>query len=114
MPLSISRGKFYEYLGMTFDFTTKDNVMAAMYDQVDNIIDKTPPIHKLEAGCATPSPSNLYNTREPCEENDLLLDTEREKYQTLTARCLYVPKCDRSDLHISIVLWHKSVYTHTK
>lgn len=32
MPLSISRGKVHEYLGMTLEFTTADKLIITMYD----------------------------------------------------------------------------------
>ena len=102
VPLSISRGKVHEYLGMTFDFTKKGEVSITMYDQVDDIIESAPTIYKTGVGSATASPTNLYTVRMPCEGNELLSDDDREEYHTLTARCLYVSKRGRPDLQTSI------------
>ena len=38
MPLSISRGKVHDYLGMPFDYTTKGKLIITMYDYIDGII----------------------------------------------------------------------------
>ena len=68
MPLSISRGKVYEYLGMIFDFTTMDEVCILMYQYVTGMIDNTPAIYKQGTGGVTPAPPNLYEVRDPESE----------------------------------------------
>ena len=102
LPLLVSRGKVHDYLGMNFDFTIKGKVMITMYDQVDNIIDEAPNVYKTGTGCATASPKNLYSVHEPCEGNELLYDTKREEYHTLTAQCLYISKHGQPDIQTSI------------
>ena len=38
MPLSISRGKVHEYLGMIFDFINKGEVYISMYQYITGVI----------------------------------------------------------------------------
>ena len=55
---------------------------------------------------ATPAPSNLYDVRDPNDEDvtsvRLLTESEREEYHTLTTQCLYLSKRGRPDLQTSI------------
>ena len=87
MPLSISRGKVHDYLGITFDFSVNGKVAITMFDQIDDIIDDSPEIYQKGAGCATSSIINLYSVREPYVGNELLSNSAREEYHTLNARC---------------------------
>ena len=87
---------------MTFDFSISNKVAITVFDQIDDIIDDAPEIYQTGAGCATASPTNFYSARESCVRNELLLDSEREEYHTLTARCLYVSKRGRPDIQTSI------------
>ena len=60
IPLSISCRKLNEYLGMTFDFTNKGEVMITMYDHIDSILEEALNIYKIGIGRAIAAPSNLY------------------------------------------------------
>ena len=42
MPLSISRGKIHDYLGMVFDYTTPHRFKITMYQYIDGILDNVP------------------------------------------------------------------------
>ena len=61
--LTISRGKIYEYLGMTFDYTTAEEVKVTMYDYIDRLLENAPTLWKYGIGMVTPVPNNLYKTR---------------------------------------------------
>ena len=108
MPLTITRGKRHEYLGMVFDFNIVDKVKITMYQYMDGVIDGAPDRYKIASkengvGMATPAPHNLYDVRSPDSEgNRLLTEKEREEYHTLTAQCLYLSKRARPDLQTSI------------
>ena len=79
IPLSISRGKVHDYLGMTFDYTTPGKLTITMYDYINGIIENAGEIYKEGAGSATPAPDHLFDIREPCEvDNELLLKNEKE------------------------------------
>ena len=42
MPLSVTRGKVHDNLGMTIDFSTDGKVMFKMHEYVQNMVDETP------------------------------------------------------------------------
>ena len=99
MPLSISRGKVHEYLGMIFDFTAKGEVHISMYQYITGVINNAPEIYKQGTGGTTPAPSNLYEVRDP--ESDLvefLDEKEKDEYHSLTAQLLYLSKRGRPDI----------------
>ena len=103
MPLSISRGKVHEYLGMIFDFTILGEVCITMYQYITGVIDNAPAIYKQGAGGATPAPINLYEVRDPESEFAVLLDNkEKEEYHSLTAQLLYLSKRGRPDIQQAI------------
>ena len=60
MPLSISRGKVHDYLGMTFDYSTVGEVKITMYQYINGVIDNAPQIYKEGIGGATPAPPHLF------------------------------------------------------
>ena len=59
MPLSISRGKVHDYLGMVFDYTTDGEVLVQMYQYIEEQIKSAPKRYKVGLGSATPAPSYL-------------------------------------------------------
>lgn len=103
MPISISRGKVHDYLGMVFDYSTPGEVMIHMYQYISELIASAPEVYKTGIGSATPAPTNLYEIRDPeSEDSKPLNDEERNEYHTLTAQCLYLSKRARPDLQTSI------------
>ena len=45
-PLSVSRGRVQEYLGMTMDFSEKGRVVIKMADYVKTMLNDAPPPHQ--------------------------------------------------------------------
>ena len=41
-PLTVTRGKVHEYLGITIGFTDKDRVKFTMYDYIYNMLEDIP------------------------------------------------------------------------
>ena len=103
MPLSISRGEVHDYLGMFFDYSTKGQAHITMYQYIDELLQKVPIRYTQGIGAATPAPTNLYEVRDPDNENVTLLNkTHKDEYHSLTAQLLYLSKRARSDLQTSI------------
>ena len=50
MPLSISRGKIHDYLGMTFDYTTPWRMMITMNEYIYGVIENAGGYKKKERG----------------------------------------------------------------
>jgi Reverse transcriptase (RNA-dependent DNA polymerase) len=70
-PLTISRGKIHEYLGMTLDYSVKGKVKISMTDYVINMLKELPV--DMEGVAATPASPHLFTVN---TENPTLLDTE--------------------------------------
>ena len=78
MPLSISRGKIHEYLGIIFDFTIQGATKITMYQYIAGVIKHAGEIYKQGAGGATPAPNHLYEVRNP-EFGEVELLPNKEK-----------------------------------
>ena len=103
MPLSISRGKVNDYLGMVFDYSIEGKVKVTMYQYITGVIENAPDVYKSGAGKATPASCHLYNVRDQEDEKtELLNDQERDEYHTLTAQCLYLSKRARPDIQNAV------------
>ena len=103
MPLTVSRGKLHDYLGMTFDYNVQGQVTVQMYQYIDEFLSNVPDKYKEGVGSATPAPNNLYEVRsEETEGFELLSDEDKETYHTITAQLLYLSKRGRPDLQTSI------------
>ena len=115
MPLFESRGKIYDYLGMTFDYTDVGKLIITMYDYIEGVINDAGEVYKTGAGSATPVPEHLFEIREPNEDdNELLSKEEKEEYHTITAQCLYLSKRGRPDIQQSIAFHCTRVRHPTK
>ena len=103
MPLSISRGKLHDYLGMTFNYETPGQVMIHMYQYIHEMLKSIPDKYKEGIGSATPAPSNLYDIRdESADKVELLSEQDKNEYHTITAQLLYLSTRARPDLQTSI------------
>ena len=99
MPLSKSRGKIHEYLGMIFDYTKPGKVHISMYQHINGLLNNIPPRYKEGVGSATPAPSHLYDIRDPEQGGIEYLNTNnKDEYHSLTAQFLYLSKRGRPDL----------------
>ena len=103
MPLTISRGKVHDYLGMVFDYSTEGQVLIQMYQYIRAVIEGAPDRYKTGVGSATPAPSHLYDVRDPDKEKVVKLSEKmKDEYHSLTAQLLYLSKRARPDLQTSI------------
>ncbi|GAX11354.1 hypothetical protein FisN_22Lu047 [Fistulifera solaris] len=97
-PLSVSRGKVHEYLGMTINYEDEGKVTICMTEYVQNIIDELPP--EMIGHASTPAAAHLFevNTEDPV----LLNEEDRERFVHLVAKMLYLCKRARPDLQTAI------------
>ena len=106
MPLSISRGKLHDYLGMTFNYETPGQVMIHMYQYIHEMLKSIPDKYKEGIGSATPAPSNLYDIRdESADKVELLSEQDKNEYHTIIAQLLYLSTRARPDLQTSIAFY---------
>jgi hypothetical protein len=61
-PLTISRGKIHDYLGMTFDFFEDGVVSVDMIDYIQSVIAEMP--DEMIGTAATPAADHLFNVNE--------------------------------------------------
>ena len=60
VPVSRSRGKVNDYLGMMFDFSNAGQIKMTIYYYIHDLIESKPPRYMNES---TPAPENLYTVR---------------------------------------------------
>ena len=93
-PLSVTRGRVHEYLGMTIDYTTPGVVSFIMKDYVTDIInEKAKDMDDRVA--TTPAASHLYQTN---NEATKLNDHDAEYFHHMVAKLLYLAKRGRPDI----------------
>ena len=83
-PLTICRGKVYDYLGMTIDFTQEKKVIIRMNDYVDSIISDAP--DDMAGIAQTPAAGHLFEVNNKSPE---YLEKQRdEMFHTMVAKLL--------------------------
>jgi Reverse transcriptase (RNA-dependent DNA polymerase) len=94
-PLTVSRGKVLEYLGMKIDYSNTGKVVFSMWDYVKNLLEECPD-ELLKAGTATTPAANQISNINP---NAIKLDKEKaEIFHHLVAKLLYLSKRTRPDI----------------
>ena len=73
-PLTVTRGKVHEYLGMTIDYSEEGKVKFTMYDYIDDLLEELPP--HMQGSAASPAAAHLFETN--TEDPKLLSLSERE------------------------------------
>jgi len=96
-PLTTTRGRVLEYLGMTLDYSTKGKVKISMYDYIDKLLTELP--SDMNGSAKTPAASHLFNvnkdTKKLQEESDQLL-------HHLVAKLLYLSRRTRQDIQMAV------------
>jgi hypothetical protein len=94
------RGHFHDYLGMSFDFSTRGKVVISMTDYVANMIQDCS-VKLTEKDIEnTPAAPNLFE-----KGSGAKLDKEMaEEFHTIVAKGLFLCKRARPDIHPTIAL----------
>eukprot|EP00934_Nitzschia_sp_Nitz4_P008987 Nitzschia sp. Nitz4//scaffold353_size16344//11151//16190//NITZ4_008865-RA/size16344-processed-gene-0.13-mRNA-1//1//CDS//3329548925//8977//frame0 len=96
-PLSESRGKVHDYLGMTLDYSTPGKVIISMVDYVKGMIDGMAP--DMSGRAPTPAASHLFQTR----DNAVPLEHGRKEiFVHLVMQGLYLSQRARPDIRTAI------------
>jgi hypothetical protein len=96
-PLTVTRGKVHEYLGMTLDYGEVGKVKFIMDDYVKNLIDNVP--SDMTGTAATPGSNHLFNVNDDAEK---LSPEMSDKYHQMTAKLLYLSKRVRPDIQPTV------------
>jgi hypothetical protein len=103
-PITVTRGKVHDYLGMTLDYTEKGKVKIKMLDSVAKMIEDLP--EEFDGEAATPAGVDLFKV----DENSPKVDEKRAQfYHTYTAKTLFICKRARPDLQTTVSFLCKRV-----
>ena len=96
-PLTKTRGKIHEYLGMTIDFSINGKVQFSMINYVQGILDELP--DDMSGECVTPAPNYLIEVNDDCDK----LDPETaDMFHQNTAKLLFLCKRVRPDIQPAV------------
>ena len=99
--VTITRGKIHEYLGMTFDFSTKGAVKISMVDYTKKIIEGFP--EEITRTSPTPAADHLFQVRsDDDKEKKLLPEEQAGQYHTVTAQLLFLAGRARRDIQTAV------------
>jgi hypothetical protein len=96
-PITITRGKVHDYLGMTLDYSEKGKVKIKMLDYVDKMLTDLP----AEMDGKAPSPEANHLLTVNCDQ----IKVEEKKSQlvhTYVAKTLFLCKRARTDLQTAV------------
>jgi hypothetical protein len=97
-PLTVTRGKVHDYLGMMIDFTMPGRVQFRMIKYLADTLDNLPEDMKGEA--ATPAGEHLFKVDE--DAPTLLNDDDATMFHPNTAKLLFTAKRARPDLQLAV------------
>ena len=96
-PLSVTRGKVHEYLGMTIDFCVKGEVALSQYDYIKKMYNSL--LDDMKKGYKnSPAPENLFKINYTSED---LSDARREEYHPITTKTLWLSQRSRPDTQLA-------------
>ena len=96
-PLTKTRGKVHEYLGMTIDYSTEGKVRFSMIDYVEGMLEELP--DDMSGESVTPASNYLFEVDDECEK----LDAETaDMFHHNTATLLFLCKRARPDIQPAV------------
>ena len=99
-PVSATRGKSHEYLGMTVDFNHDGKVKFRMEDYVQKMIDEYPVNLRSSDTAMTPASNTLFEIG----NGKLLGKEDSEIFHTFIAKSLYLCKRARPDIQPTVAV----------
>jgi Reverse transcriptase (RNA-dependent DNA polymerase) len=103
-PITVTRGKEHDYLGMTLDYTAKGKVKVKMHDYIVKMLTDLPV--EFDGEAPTPAANNLFDV----DENSPKVDEKRAQFfHTYVAKTLFLCKRARPDLQTTVSFLCKRV-----
>ena len=96
-PLTTTRGRVLEYLGMTLDYSTKVKVKISMYDYIDKLLTELP--SDMNGSAKTPAASHLFNVNKEAKK---LQEESAQLFHHLVAKLLYLSRRTRQDIQTAV------------
>ena len=96
-PLTKSRGKIHDYLGMTMDFSKPGEVTVTMIDYIKMILADAPT--DMKGSAVTPAANHLFKV----SDHPVSLDRDKtDTYVHLTMQLLYLSQRARPDIRTAV------------
>ena len=103
-PLTVSKEKVHEYLGMQFDFSEKGAVTIDMIDYVKTVISEMP--EDMVGKAPTPAANHLFDIR----EDPVKIEQEKaDTYHKMVMQLQYLSQWARPDLRTAVSFLNKRV-----
>jgi hypothetical protein len=96
-PLTVTRGKVHDYLGMTLDFSDDGKVKILMLDYIDGMLESLDA--DMDGTSGTPAASHLFTVNADGQKLDA---AKAELYHHLVAKNLFLCKRARPDLQTAV------------
>jgi hypothetical protein len=96
-PLSVTRGKVHNYLGMRMDYTMRGKVNITMVPYIEDMIDKMP--EDMRGMSSTPGRNHLFTVNQDATK---LSDEDSIMFHHITAKLLFLCKRARPDLQTAV------------
>jgi hypothetical protein len=97
-PLTVTRGKMHEYLGMTLDYRTTGKVKLTMYKYINSMLKELP--DNMDGTAATPASPHLFTVNNDNPEK--LNEDTAEMFHRNVAKLLFLCKRARPDIQTAI------------
>jgi hypothetical protein len=105
-PLTITRGKIHDYLGMTLDYSVERKVKVTMLKYIKNMLLKMP--EEWTGKAATPAGDHLFAVNLEAEQLD---EETAQTFHRIVAKLLFLCKRARPDTQTAVAFlctWVKS------
>jgi len=96
-PVTITRGKIHDYLGMTLDFSDPGKFKVKMLDYADGMLSDLPA--DMRGVAATPAGDHLFDVNESAEKLD---EPTAQFFHHQVAKALFLCKRARPDLQTAV------------
>jgi hypothetical protein len=92
-PLTVTRGKVHEYVGMVFDYSIDGKVKITMKEYIQEMLDELP--EDMAGEAATPAANHLFTVN---NKPKLLDEDTSDMFHHHTAKLLFLAKMARPDV----------------
>jgi hypothetical protein len=96
-PITITRGKVHDYLGMTLDYSEKGKVKIKMMDYVDKMLADLPA--EMDGEAPSPAANDLLTVNDDQTKVD---EKKAQLFHTYVAKTLFLCKRARPDLQTAV------------
>ena len=96
-PLTITRGKIHDYIGMTIEYCADNSVQITMIDYIANMLSELPP--DMDGESATPAATHLFDIS---ETPVMLSEAKAQLFHHNVAKLLFLCKRARPDIQTAV------------